>query len=183
MKRFILSLAIGIATLFSLNSCAVGTYAETDIPLTEDISLVVRFGTPYYFEGDILYYLYDGWYYYPYTLGGRHYYYKYARPLPPPRPGHKFVPNRHDRPVMRRPPHREPDVMHRPPQRDRRISPDRPSSTRQTQPSMGGNRPRPSMGNRPQQNMQPNTRSHQPAMRTPTPRQGGGPSRNTGPRR
>jgi len=104
MKKFILSLLFGIGILFSMGSCAA--YAQ-DVVITSDgedvdVSLVIRYGTPYYYEGSLLYYLYDGWYYYPYLRGDYYYYYRYSRPLPPPRPGHRFVPGRHDRPHFRR---------------------------------------------------------------------------------
>lgn len=104
MKKFILSFLFSIEIMFSFSSCAV--YGQ-DVVLTTndedvDVSLVIRYGTPYYYEGSLLYYLYDGWYYYPYLRGDYYYYYRYSRPLPPPRPGHRFVPGRHDRPHFRR---------------------------------------------------------------------------------
>lgn len=100
MKKFILSIIFGIGILFSMSSCAVSTYAQDEIyyDVDDDISIVIRYGTPYYFEGSILYYSYNGWYYYPYYLNNSYYYYRYSRPLPPPRHGHRFVPRHGDRP-------------------------------------------------------------------------------------
>lgn len=105
MKKLFLGLLLGITVLFTTNSCITGAYAQ-DVVITEtngdvDVSLVIRYGTPYYFEGSLLYYLYDGWYYYPYLHNNYYYYYRYVRPLPPPRPGHRFVPRYDDRPHFR----------------------------------------------------------------------------------
>lgn len=105
MKKFVLDLVLGIVTLFSLNSCISGAYAQ-DVVISDrngdiDVSLIITYGTPYYFEGSILYYLYEGWYYYPYLYNNYYYYYRYTRPLPPPRPGHRFIPKYDDRPQFR----------------------------------------------------------------------------------
>jgi hypothetical protein len=103
MKKFILSIIFGIGILFSMSSCAVGAYAQDEVYYESidgdvDINIVIRYGTPYYYDGSILYYSYNGWYYYPYYLNNSYYYYRYTRPLPPPRYGHRFVPRRGDRP-------------------------------------------------------------------------------------
>ena len=140
LKRFILTIVLGLATLFSLNSCVTSAYAEDVIITGDDISVVVRMGTPYYFEGALLYYLYNGRYYYPHYNNGRWYYYRYSRPLPPPRHGGHFTPNHRPHPSTsihrNRPMERRPDVMS--PQR-RNSSP----QMRQTTPRMprqGGQR-------------------------------------------
>ena len=101
MKKFILSIIFGIGILFSMSSCAVSTYAQDEIyyDVDDDISIVIRYGTPYYFEGSILYYSYNGWYYYPYYRDRILYYHRYQRPIPPragrPRisPGHPRRPS------------------------------------------------------------------------------------------
>ena len=140
MKKFILSLLFGITILFSTSSCVTGAYGQ-DVVISGsngdvDVSVVVRYGTPYYFEGSILYYLYDGWYYYPYLHNNYYYHYRYSRPLPPPRPGHRFVPRYNDRPHFKH--HRN----------DR---PTRRSSTYVREQHRGHN---PSVGHRPNNNIQ-----------------------------
>lgn len=112
MKKLLITFAIGAITFLSLESCALGAYAESEIPINDDESLIIRLGTPYYYEGSILYYMYDGWYYYPYTLGGRHYYYRYAKPRPLPRHSHHATPRRHDRPNTHNSWHGRPNVGH-----------------------------------------------------------------------
>ena len=80
MKKFILSIIFGIGVMFSFNSCVTSAYAcETD---DIDVNVVIRYGTPYYYEGSLLYYVYDGWYYYPYVVNNRYYYHRYSKPLP-----------------------------------------------------------------------------------------------------
>ena len=105
MKNFILSLVLGITLVLSTSSCISGAYAQ-EVTVSDsygdvDVNLVIRYGTPFYFEGSILYYLYDGWYYYPYLHNSYYYYYRYSRPLPLPRHGHHFVPGYNDRPHFR----------------------------------------------------------------------------------
>ena len=110
MKKVLLSLVIGIVTMLSLNSCAVSAYSQEPVSAYDyeysynggnsDISVVIRYGTPYYFENTILYYLYNGWYYYPYYYGGHYYYYRYRTPFPV-RPGYRFAPRHHERPYAR----------------------------------------------------------------------------------
>lgn len=139
MKKFILSLLFGITILFSTSSCVTGAYAQ-DVVISGsngdvDVSVVVRYGTPYYFEGSILYYLYDGWYYYPYLHNNYYYYYRYSRPLPSPRPGHRFVPRYNDRPHFKH--HRD-------------YRPTRRSSTYATEHHSNGHKP--NVGHRPNTN-------------------------------
>lgn len=81
MKKFILALILGIVSLVSFNSCVTEAYAQDVEVSTDDFSIVVRYGTPYYYDGSILYYMYNGWYYYPYVLNNRYYYHRYSRPL------------------------------------------------------------------------------------------------------
>ena len=69
MRRKFLTLLIGLMMLLSLNSCDVYTYAtaqediyvETQANVVRsdvDFNIVVRYGTPYYYNGSILYYIY-----------------------------------------------------------------------------------------------------------------------------
>lgn len=105
MKKFILSFIFGIVVLSTTTSCITEAYAQDVVVSDENgnanISLVIRYGTPYYFEGSILYYIYNGWYYYPYLHNNYYYYYRYSHPLPPPRHGHRFMPGYNDRPYYR----------------------------------------------------------------------------------
>ena len=77
MKKFLFILMLGICSL-SLTSCVTGAYAETGY-YGDDIEVVFRMGTPYYYEGT-LYYFYNGYYFYPYRYGTSWRYYRYATP-------------------------------------------------------------------------------------------------------
>lgn len=82
-----------LGLVFILNGCAV-TLDET-LPSTD---IVIRYGTPYYYDNTLTYYHYNGWYYYPYYRDKILYYHRYERPIPPragrPRvgPGHRHGP-------------------------------------------------------------------------------------------
>ena len=91
MKKIILILSI---ILCSFSSCIFSTeeyattqddvYVETSVDVvrsTIDYNLVIRFGTPYYYNGSLLYYLYDGLYYYPYYYNNYWYFRTYRRPF------------------------------------------------------------------------------------------------------
>lgn len=85
-----------LASLFILSSygCVTSTeYVTTqDDVYTEyyddvvrsniDMNIVIRYGTPYYYNGSILYYFYDNLYYYPYHYGSYWYMRIYRRPFP-----------------------------------------------------------------------------------------------------
>ena len=89
-KIYILLIAMLFA--FTLSSCSFETYATTqDDVYTEyvndvvysnvDVNLVIRYGNPYYYNGSILYYLYNGIYYYPYYYNNYWYFRAYRRPF------------------------------------------------------------------------------------------------------
>ena len=89
MKKTILFIVLAICAMLTFSSCASPAYAQ-GVEVTEcdgnvDINVIVRYGTPYYYEGSLIYYLYDGFYYYPRLIDNHWRYYRYARPLPPPR--------------------------------------------------------------------------------------------------
>ena len=75
MKKIFYTLCLMMICM-TFSSCVVTeTYASDDyqVGVTEsvseaetDISIVIRLGTPYYYNGSLIYYLYKGWYYYPY---------------------------------------------------------------------------------------------------------------------
>ena len=134
MKKIFLSLIFSIGILFSMSSCISSAYAQ-DVIVEDDgvgvsMGVVVRYGTPYYFEGSILYYLYNGWYYYPYCVNNNYYFHRYRRVLPSPnfydwykpipkghihpRPHHN-VPHHRPHATPHRPHHNHHGNMHRPP--------------------------------------------------------------------
>ena len=84
-KLFIFLVSIGMA--LSLTSCASTAYAQTDEVYTTsysnvNVDVVISYGVPVYDEADfVLYYLYKGWYYYPYWITDRYYFHIYRHPL------------------------------------------------------------------------------------------------------
>ena len=71
-----LLLILSLAFIFS--SCAITT--DETLPT---VDVVVRYGTPYYYDNTLTYYRYNGWYYYPYYRGRIMYYHRYDRPVRP----------------------------------------------------------------------------------------------------
>ena len=91
MKKICLFI-IGLMMMFSLSSCETYTYATTqdDIYVEADVDVVrsnvsfdviIRYGTPYYMDGTILYYLYNDLYYYPFYYNNYWYVRAYRRPF------------------------------------------------------------------------------------------------------
>lgn len=91
MKKICLFI-IGLMMMFSLSSCETYTYATTqdDIYVEADVDVVrsnvsfdviIRYGTPYYMDGVILYYLYKDIYYYPFYYNNYWYVRAYRRPF------------------------------------------------------------------------------------------------------
>lgn len=80
MKRIIFGLVFGIMALVSFTSCMTADAVVCDEPT---IDVVIRYGTPYYYNGAIVYYVYDNYYYYPHYNGTRWYYYRDRRPIRP----------------------------------------------------------------------------------------------------
>lgn len=81
MKNLLLALLLA----FTASSCGEYTYVQSD-PIYDDVeyayassnnvTVVVTYGTPYYYNGRLWYYLYNGLYYYPFWYNG----YWYLRP-------------------------------------------------------------------------------------------------------
>lgn len=165
MKKLILTLVFGITTMFSFTSCGTTTlvttqddiYVEAQADVVEyrniDFNVIVRYGTPYYYNGTLLYYLYNNLYYYPFYYDNYWYVRVYSRPFShlnrrpyfrPSRHDYRFKPGTyhgfdrlHNRPNYRpNTPHRRPDVRPRP------NNGNRPTSPRVN----NGNRPRPNVG-------------------------------------
>jgi len=89
LKNILLT-TIFFALLLLANSCITDTYAELGLD-DANTSVIVTYGTPYYYNGSLLYYMYGGRrYYYP-----RYYYPRYYhRPIIPRQP-HTPQPHRH----------------------------------------------------------------------------------------
>lgn len=78
--------------MLSLSSCETTTYATAQTDIYDDyeqyevrstvgFDVIIRYGTPYFYRGDILYYFYDGIYYYPYWYNDYWYVKAYTRPF------------------------------------------------------------------------------------------------------
>ena len=123
-KKFLIVLT-ALTMLFSLNSCNVYTYptAQEDIYVETqanvvrsnvDFNVVMYYGTPYYYNGSILYYTYKDLYYYPFYYNNYWYVRTYRVPFNhlryrpyfrPHRYDYRFVPGFHkgfDRPNVNR---------------------------------------------------------------------------------
>lgn len=103
MRKFLLLLSVLLSTI-CLSSCSVSTYAaySTDDCYVEDrdisYNIIVRYGTPFYFNNVLSYYFYDGIYYYPYRYNSV----EYLKPFRTVRPrGFVFVPGRYHVPDYR----------------------------------------------------------------------------------
>ena len=83
MKKYLSILLMGLMCMLC-TSCVTSTYAETTVG-DEDIQIVIRYGTPYYYGNSLAYYIYDGYYFYPYRYNNTWRFHRYSRPLPPPR--------------------------------------------------------------------------------------------------
>ena len=92
MKRKLLTFFICLMLFFSLNSCVIKSYATThdDIYMENEVDIVrsnisfdviIQYGTPFYEDGVLLYYLYRDIYYYPFYYNNYWYVRAYRRPL------------------------------------------------------------------------------------------------------
>ena len=146
MRKFYI-LLIGLIMLFSLSSCETYMYATTQddiyVETEADIvrsnvsfDVVIRYGTPYYHDGILLYYIYNNLFYYPYYYNNYWYVRAYRRPFPhvsyrpyfrPHRYDYRFNPGqyrgfdkrdprRHNHSVYSPKPHRPNNHINRPPQ-------------------------------------------------------------------
>jgi hypothetical protein len=114
MKK-ILTIIFGLMMMLSFSSCEVYTHATTQddiyveaeadvVRSNVDFNVVIRYGTPYYYEGSLLYYLYNGLYYYPFYYDNYWYVRAYRHPFAhiyhrphfrPHRYDYRFRPNHH----------------------------------------------------------------------------------------
>ena len=166
--------------MFSLSSCETYTYATTqdDIYVEAEVDVVrsnvsfdviIQYGTPYYRDGVLLYYLYRDIYYYPFYYNNYWYVRAYRRPFThfdtrpyfrPHKYDYRFSPGHYrgfDRPDRPTPNYRHNPNMRRPDNRPIQARPDV-RNRRPEQPRVNGNRPQ-----RPPQT-RPNTRPNQPRI-------------------
>lgn len=85
-------LLLSLLMLVTFSSCEVYTtattqddiYTETSVDIVRsdvNFNIIVRYGTPYYMNGELLYYMYDGLYYYPFYYDNYWYVRVYRRPF------------------------------------------------------------------------------------------------------
>lgn len=109
MKKVLLSLIFGLSIMFIFNSCETytaimptddGTYINVETSVERyrnvDFNVIVRYGTPYYYNESLLYYMYNNLYYYPFYYDNYWYVRVYSRPIGYRRYRPYFRPNRHD---------------------------------------------------------------------------------------
>ena len=104
LRLILVTLILGL----SLTSCTIAAYPTTqddiytEVSVDEvniagtDMNVVIRYGTPYYYSGSLLYYLYNGIYYYPYYYDNYWYFRAYRRPFPYINYRPYFRPHRYD---------------------------------------------------------------------------------------
>lgn len=121
----IINFLLGVLMSITLTSCVTSVQASDGLYGGEvDATIIISYGTPFIVNDMIEYYLYKGWYYYPYRSGDRYYFHRYRRVLPResfrnwyrpiprsyyyPKP-HHVTPHHnggfHNRPNINRPPH------------------------------------------------------------------------------
>ena len=161
MKKYIGMIFVCLVILFTCVSCDIYTgvttqddvYVENDIVRTNvDFNVIIRYGHPYYYEGSLLYYVYNGLYYYPFYYNNYWYVRAYRRPFNhlyyrpyfrPHRYDYKFAPGHHrgfDRPNITPRPNRPGMRPSQPSRPSVKPMPDRPGM-RPSQPSRPTVRP------------------------------------------
>lgn len=85
MKK-IYALIISMLFCLSVSSCyssfdVVGPTDDVYVDATPSVSVILSSGIPYYYNSRILYYDYNGWYYYPYYLDGSLMFHRYRKPF------------------------------------------------------------------------------------------------------
>lgn len=175
MKKYIGMIFTCLVILFTCVSCDIYTgvttqddvYVENDIVRTNvDFNIIIRYGRPYYYEGSLLYYVYNDLYYYPFYYNNYWYVRAYRRPFNhlyyrpyfrPHRYDYKFAPGQH----------RGFDRPHNPPRPRLSVTP-RPgrSGMQPSQPSRPSTRPMPDRPSR--STVTPSTRSRSTVSPTPS---------------
>jgi len=122
IMRKLMTLLVGLTMAFSLTSCVTTVHAQDDSYFDGEVdaSVVITYGTPFIVDNMVEYYIYRGWYYYPYWVNDSYYFHRYRRPLPPERfhDWYRPIPRNyhHPRPSVHHNNHHSPrpDVRHRP---------------------------------------------------------------------
>lgn len=108
MKKLIFNLIFGLMIIFSFSSCGTAMYtttqediyveAQTDVVRQSniDFNIVIRYGTPYYYNRTLLYYLYNNLYYYPFYYNNYWYVRVYRKPFNHVHYRPYFRPNKYD---------------------------------------------------------------------------------------
>lgn len=78
MKRFLAIVIVVIILIMLLLSVSCSGFYEMELSDNPHSSVIVTYGTPYYYNGVLSHYYYRGHYYYPY---GRGFYHRH-RPIP-----------------------------------------------------------------------------------------------------
>lgn len=179
MKKLYIFL-IGLMMMFSLSSCETYTYtttqddiyveAEADVVRSNvSFDVIIQYGTPFYRDGVLLYYLYRDIYYYPFYYNNYWYVRAYRRPFThfdtrpyfrPHKYDYRFSPGHYrgfDRPNRPMPNYRHNPNIQRPDNQSRQPRPDV-NNRRPNQPRVNENRPQI------QPQIRPNTRSNQPRI-------------------
>lgn len=90
MKNKILSLIFLICLTLVISSCDTAYYGISSNPQCDDeevfdnnvsYNIIIRYGTPYYYNGYLNYYFYEGLYYYPVYYNKFWYFRTYRRPF------------------------------------------------------------------------------------------------------
>ena len=90
MKNKILPLICLICLSLSLSSCETAYAGISSSPQCDEqeilnnnvnYNIIIRYGTPYYYDGYLYYYLYEGLYYYPVYYNNYWYFRTYRRPF------------------------------------------------------------------------------------------------------
>ena len=109
IKHFIFALLFS----FILCSCETSSYVTTqdDIYVENEVNIVssdidfnvvVQFGTPYYYNGRVIYYFYNDLYYYPYYYNNYWYVRTYTKPFRTLHHRPYFRPHKYDHRFLRR---------------------------------------------------------------------------------
>ena len=180
LRKIMYLTIIYICMIVSLSSCSMDVYATTqdDIYVEAEVDVVrsnvsfdviIQYGTPFYRDDVLLYYLYRDIYYYPFYYNNYWYVRAYRRPFThfntrpyfrPHRYDYRFSPGHYrgfDRPNRPIPHYRHNPNMQRPDYHPRQLRPDA-GNRRYEQPRING-------GNHSQRlQTRPNTRPNQPKI-------------------
>ena len=92
MKTKLFTFLVALFMMFTITSCDVYTYTttqddiytETNVDIVRSnvsFDIIIKYGSPFYRDGTLLYYLYNDIYYYPYFYNNYWYVRAYRRPF------------------------------------------------------------------------------------------------------